>query len=72
MPLYIVIRFGVALLDEGFIGKMLGGGVDGVDIPETVMTTRAPAVLKKSTKKIQTRTCKVIVHSTGDPPAAHF
>ena len=69
MPLYIVIRFGVALLDEGFIGKMLGGGVDGVDIPETVRTTRGA---KKSTKKIQTRTCKVIVHSTGDPPAAHF
>ena len=34
------------MLDEGVIGKMLEGGLDGVDIPETVMTTRAPAVLK--------------------------
>ena len=25
----------------------MGDGVDGVDTPQTVMTTRAPAVLKK-------------------------
>ena len=30
------------------LSKMLSGWMDGVDTPQTVMTTRAPAVLKSN------------------------